>query len=73
MFLTTFQNITIVSLKDMFISLVTASYIQQAPVAETINGITLPALVTVATIVPDLDARTLVLAMNDPKADIKDS
>lgn len=51
----------------------TAGYIQQAPVAEVKEGADLPVLVTVATIVPDLDARTLVLAMTDPKADINDS
>ncbi|KAJ8720742.1 hypothetical protein PYW08_006207 [Mythimna loreyi] len=48
------KNITIVTLKDMFISLVTAGYIQQAPVAELKEGSEVPTLVPVATIVPDL-------------------
>ncbi|XP_047027290.1 DNA-directed RNA polymerase III subunit RPC3 [Helicoverpa zea] len=58
------KNITIISLKDMFISLVTAGYIQQAPVAELKEGSEIPTLVPVATIVPELDTRALVQAMN---------
>ncbi|KOB78292.1 putative DNA-directed RNA polymerase III, 62-kS-subunit, partial [Operophtera brumata] len=48
--------------KDTFISLVTAAYIQQAPVAELSEGGDLPTLVPVATIVPDLDTRALIQA-----------
>lgn len=58
------KNINIVKLKDTFISLVTAGYIQQAPVAEMKEGSEVPTLVPVATIVPDLDARVLLQAMN---------
>ncbi|XP_048481353.1 DNA-directed RNA polymerase III subunit RPC3 [Plutella xylostella] len=61
------KNISIVSLKDMFISLATAGYLQQAAVAEVKEGEggEVPTMVAVATIVPELDARTLVLAMNE--------
>ncbi|KAH9637506.1 hypothetical protein HF086_010917 [Spodoptera exigua] len=58
------KNITIIGLKDMFISLVTAGYIQQAPVAELKEGSEIPTLVPVATIIPDLDSRALLQAMN---------
>ena len=48
----------------MFISLVTAGYIQQAPVAELKEGSEIPTLVPVATIVPDmLVSRTGILAL----------
>lgn len=49
-------------LKETFISLVTAAYIQQAAVAELKEGSDVPTLVPVATIVPDLDTRTLLQA-----------
>ncbi|XP_075981899.1 RNA polymerase III subunit C [Anticarsia gemmatalis] len=58
------KNITILNLKEMFISLVTAAYIQQTPVAELKEGSEIPTLVPVATIVPDLDTRTLMQAMS---------
>ncbi|KAL0829722.1 hypothetical protein ABMA28_003218 [Loxostege sticticalis] len=58
------KNINIVKLKDVFISLATAGYIQQAPVAEIKEGSEIPTLVPVATIVPDLDARQLMQVMN---------
>lgn len=48
----------------MFISLVTAGYIQQAPVAELKEGSEIPTLVPVATIVPDIDTRALIQALN---------
>lgn len=68
------KSITILGLKDMFISLVTAGYIQQAPVAELKEGSEIPTLVPVATIVPDLDSRALVQAMNNGHInDIKDN
>lgn len=57
------KNITILKLKEMFVSLATAGYIQQAPVAELKEGSDIPTLVPVATIVPDLDNRTLLQAM----------
>ncbi|CAF4952069.1 unnamed protein product [Pieris macdunnoughi] len=66
------KNLTIVTLKDTFISLATAAYIQQAPVAEMKEGSEIPNLVQVATIVPDLDTRALMQAMANP-ADIKDN
>lgn len=44
----------------MFVSLATAAYIQQAPVAELKEGSEIPTLTPVATIVPDLDARNLL-------------
>ncbi|VVD02324.1 unnamed protein product [Leptidea sinapis] len=65
------KNINIVQLKDTFISLATAGYIQQSPVAEIKEGSEIPTLVPVATIVPDLDARVLMQAMANP-ADVKD-
>ncbi|KAL4706683.1 hypothetical protein ACJJTC_014438 [Scirpophaga incertulas] len=58
------KNINIIRLKDTFISLATAGYIQQAPVAELNEGSEIPTLVPVATIVPDLDSRVIVQAMN---------
>lgn len=58
-------------LKDTFISLATAGYIQQAPVAEINNEI--PVLVPVATIVPDLDVRELINAMNSNLNNVSDS
>ncbi|CAG9782262.1 unnamed protein product [Diatraea saccharalis] len=68
------KNINIVQLKDTFISLATAGYIQQAPVAEVKEGSEVPTLVPVATIVPDLDARVLIQAVNTGNiADIKDN
>ncbi|VVD02323.1 unnamed protein product [Leptidea sinapis] len=66
------KNINIVQLKDTFISLATAGYIQQSPVAEIKEGSEIPTLVPVATIVPDLDARVLMQAMANP-ADVKDT
>ncbi|CAB3241504.1 unnamed protein product [Arctia plantaginis] len=68
------KNITIMSLKDMFISLATAGYIQQAPVAELKEGSEIPTLVPVATIVPDLDTRILLQVMNAGNFnDVKDN
>lgn len=61
-----------VKLKDTFISLATAGYIQQAPVAE-LKDSDIPALVPVATIVPDLDVRELMQAMTNNLIDCKDS
>ncbi|XP_063831985.1 DNA-directed RNA polymerase III subunit RPC3 [Ostrinia nubilalis] len=58
------KNINIVQLKDVFISLATAGYIQQAPVAELKEGSEIPTLVPVATIVPDIDVRNLIQIMN---------
>ncbi|CAK1542697.1 unnamed protein product [Leptosia nina] len=66
------KNLTIVTLKDTFISLATATYIQQAPVAQLKDGSDIPDLVQVASIVPDLDTRLLMQAMVNP-ADIKDN
>lgn len=55
-------------------SLATAGYIQQAPVAEMKEGSDIPTLVPVATIVPELDSRALVQAMTSGSAaDLKDS
>ncbi|XP_041969527.1 DNA-directed RNA polymerase III subunit RPC3 [Aricia agestis] len=59
------KNISLVKLKDTFISLATAAYIQQAPVAELKEGSDIPTLVPVATIVPDIDVRDLIQAMNN--------
>lgn len=56
------KNINIVKLKDTFISLVTAAYIQQAPVAQLSEGSEVPTLIPVATIVPELDTRALIQA-----------
>lgn len=61
-----------VKLKDTFISLATAGYIQQAPVAE-LKDSEIPTLVPVATIVPDLDMRDLMQAMSNNLSDCKDS
>ncbi|XP_049878714.1 DNA-directed RNA polymerase III subunit RPC3 [Pectinophora gossypiella] len=58
------KNISVVKLRDTFISLATAGYIQQAPVAELKEGSEVPTMVPVATIVPDLDARLLANAVN---------
>ncbi|XP_072945441.1 DNA-directed RNA polymerase III subunit RPC3 isoform X2 [Epargyreus clarus] len=66
------KNITIINLKDTFISLATAGYIQQAPFAELKEGSEVPTLVPVATIVPELDARTLMQAMTSG-TDINDT
>ncbi|XP_053616112.1 DNA-directed RNA polymerase III subunit RPC3 [Plodia interpunctella] len=61
------KNITIVKLKDTFISLATAAYIQQSPVEEAREGSNeVPTLVPVATIVPELDIRSLIQAMANP-------
>ncbi|OWR43464.1 DNA-directed RNA polymerase III subunit RPC3-like [Danaus plexippus] len=65
------KNLNIVKLKDTFISLATAGYIQQAPVAEINNEI--PVLVPVATIVPDLDVRELINAMNSNLNNVSDN
>ncbi|CAK1589198.1 unnamed protein product [Parnassius mnemosyne] len=69
------KNITILKLRDTFVSLATAGYIQQAPVADTKEGSSdVPSLVPVATIVPDLDTRQLLHAMTTGSlADIKDN
>ncbi|CAH2088053.1 unnamed protein product [Euphydryas editha] len=67
------KNLNMVNLKDTFISLATAGYIQQAPVAELKDGSEIPTLVPVATIVPDLDARELLQAMSSNLADCKDN
>ncbi|XP_045453789.1 DNA-directed RNA polymerase III subunit RPC3 [Melitaea cinxia] len=67
------KNLTMVKLKDTFISLATAGYIQQAPVAELKDGSDIPTLVPVATIVPDLDVRELLQAMSSNLADCKDN
>lgn len=56
------KNINIVKLKDTFISLVTAAYIQQALVAQLSEGSEVPTLIPVATIVPELDTRALIQA-----------
>ncbi|XP_060806276.1 DNA-directed RNA polymerase III subunit RPC3 [Amyelois transitella] len=62
------KNLTMVQLKDTFISLATAGYIQQSPVEETKEGANeVPTLVPVATIVPDLDTRALIQAMAKPE------
>ncbi|KAI8441033.1 hypothetical protein MSG28_009305 [Choristoneura fumiferana] len=67
------KNISIITLKDTFVSLATAGYIQQAPVAEMKEGSEIPTLVPVATIVPELDGRALVQAMTSGNtADIND-
>ncbi|XP_037303567.1 uncharacterized protein LOC115449680 isoform X2 [Manduca sexta] len=68
------KNINIVKLKDTFVSLATAGYIQQAPVAELKEGSEVPTLVPVATIVPDLDVRVLMQVFNSGSlADVKDN
>ncbi|KAJ0172728.1 hypothetical protein K1T71_011867 [Dendrolimus kikuchii] len=67
------KNIELKILKDTFISLATAGYIQQAPVAVLKEGSELPTLEHVATIVPDLDLRTLQQAMTMNLNDIKDN
>ncbi|XP_073954728.1 RNA polymerase III subunit C [Choristoneura fumiferana] len=68
------KNISIITLKDTFVSLATAGYIQQAPVAEMKEGSEIPTLVPVATIVPELDGRALVQAMTSGNtADMKDN
>ncbi|CAG4960917.1 unnamed protein product [Colias eurytheme] len=61
------KNLALVKLKDTFISLATAGYIQQAPVPELKEGSDVPTLVPVVTIVPDLDVRVLMQAMNNPE------
>lgn len=58
------KNMTIVKLKDIFISLITAGYIQQASVAELKEGSEIPTLVPVATITPEIDVRALIKIMN---------
>lgn len=55
---------TIMKLKDIFISLITAGYIQQASVAELKEGSEIPTLVPVATITPEIDVRALIKIMN---------
>ncbi|XP_026736541.1 DNA-directed RNA polymerase III subunit RPC3 [Trichoplusia ni] len=68
------KNITILKLKEMFISLVTAGYIQQAPVAELKEGSEVPTLVPVATIVPDIEIRPLIQAMSSgDTSELKDN
>lgn len=67
------KNIELKNLKDTFISLATAGYIQQAPVAELKEGSEIPTLVPVATIVPDLDLRTLQQAMTANVNEINDN
>lgn len=58
----------------MFVSLVTAGYIQQAPVAELKEGSEIPTLVPVATIVPDIEIRPLIQAMTTgDTSELKDS
>lgn len=58
-------------LRDIFISIATARYIQQAPVADNSE---VPSLEPVATIVPDIDVRQLAQAMaTDTLADVNDS
>ncbi|CAH0719198.1 unnamed protein product, partial [Brenthis ino] len=66
------KNLNMVKLKDTFISLATAGYIQQAPVAE-LKDSEIPTLVPVATIVPDLDMRDLMQAMSNNLSDCKDN
>ena len=61
-----------VKLKDTFISLATAGYIQQAPVAE-LKDSEIPTLVPVATIIPDLDVRELIQAMSTNLSECNDS
>ncbi|KAJ2945223.1 hypothetical protein O0L34_g9294 [Tuta absoluta] len=58
------KNISVVKLKETFTSIATAGYVQQAPVAELKEGSEIPTLVPVATIVPELDVRVLVSAVN---------
>ncbi|XP_068623119.1 DNA-directed RNA polymerase III subunit RPC3 [Battus philenor] len=68
------NNITMIKLRDTFVSLATAGYIQQAPVADAKEASDVPSLVPVATIVPDLDIRQLMHAMSAGNmADIKDN
>ncbi|CAH0397188.1 unnamed protein product [Chilo suppressalis] len=68
------SNINVIQLKDTFVSLATAAYIQQAPVAELKEDCEVPTLVPVATIVPDLDTRALIQAVNTGNiADINDN
>ncbi|XP_013141101.1 PREDICTED: DNA-directed RNA polymerase III subunit RPC3 [Papilio polytes] len=65
------KNITLVKLRDIFISIATARYIQQAPVADNSE---VPSLEPVATIVPDIDVRQLAQAMaTDTLADVNDN
>ncbi|KAM3966054.1 RNA polymerase III subunit C [Aphomia sociella] len=67
------KNITMVKLKDTFISLATAGYIQQAPVVEAKEGCEVPTLVPVASIVPKLEIRTLLQAMTMDLSEITDN
>ncbi|XP_059046751.1 DNA-directed RNA polymerase III subunit RPC3 [Achroia grisella] len=67
------KNITMVKLKDTFISLATAGYIQQAPVEEAKEGCEVPTLVPVATIVPDFEIRNLLQAMTKNISEITDN
>ncbi|XP_026751660.1 DNA-directed RNA polymerase III subunit RPC3 [Galleria mellonella] len=67
------KNITMSKLKDTFISLATAGYIQQAPVEEVKEGCEIPTLVPVATIVPELDTRHLLHAMTMDISEITDN
>ncbi|XP_013171760.1 PREDICTED: DNA-directed RNA polymerase III subunit RPC3 isoform X2 [Papilio xuthus] len=65
------KNITLVKLRDVFISIATARYIQQAPVADKSE---VPSLEPVATIVPDIDIRQLAQAIaTDTLADVSDN
>ncbi|GBP64016.1 DNA-directed RNA polymerase III subunit RPC3 [Eumeta japonica] len=57
------KNINIIMLKDTFISLVTAGYIQQAPIADSKENTEVPTLVPVVTIVPEFDSRALLQAL----------
>lgn len=56
------KDFTIIKLKDTFISLVTAAYIQQAPIGELKEGSEVPTLEPVATIVPELNTGALMQA-----------
>ncbi|CAH2055868.1 unnamed protein product, partial [Iphiclides podalirius] len=68
------KNITILKLRDIFVSLATAGYIQQAPVADTKENNEVPSLEPVATIVPELDPRQLLHALTTGSlVDIKDN
>ncbi|CAH2207895.1 jg6038 [Pararge aegeria aegeria] len=67
------KNLNMINLRDTFTSLVTAGYIQQAPVAELREGSDIPTLVAAETKVPEFDLRDLMQAMTSNLADVKDS
>ncbi|XP_045778619.1 DNA-directed RNA polymerase III subunit RPC3 [Maniola jurtina] len=67
------KNLNLMNLKDTFISLVTAGYIQQAPLAELREGSEVPTLVAAETKAPELDMRELMQAVASNLADVKDN